>query len=65
MLRTRVTARPLFGAMHNLKTIQKLRLTEIGFGTFIKMPLDGNLPGRLGHFVVDRFDPKKMEITLH
>ncbi|KAJ0468051.1 hypothetical protein HanIR_Chr14g0692141 [Helianthus annuus] len=49
--------------MKCLSIEQKNKLSEIGFGSFV----DNNcsrVPGKLGYYVVDHFQPKSMHLTL-
>nr|GEY08836.1 major facilitator superfamily domain, general substrate transporter [Tanacetum cinerariifolium] len=46
-----------------LKRNQKACLEEIGFGGMVDIKVDG-IPSKLGLYVVDNFDEKKMEIKL-
>ncbi|KVI05140.1 hypothetical protein Ccrd_016529 [Cynara cardunculus var. scolymus] len=62
-LRTRTSPKTLFLAIHSLSTSQRQCVEEMGFGKILDMKVDG-IPSKLGFYVVDRFDEKKMEIRL-
>ncbi|KAD6796121.1 hypothetical protein E3N88_07017 [Mikania micrantha] len=46
-----------------LSTKQKDLIEKLGFGKLLSFQVDG-IPQKLGHFVVDKFDAVKMEISL-
>ncbi|KAJ9553673.1 hypothetical protein OSB04_017718 [Centaurea solstitialis] len=62
-IRTRTSPKTLFLAIHSLSTSQRKCVEEMGFGKLLDMKVDG-IPSKLGYYVVDRFDEKKMEIRL-
>ncbi|GKD21560.1 hypothetical protein Tco_1223263 [Tanacetum coccineum] len=63
-LRTRSSPKALHSTITCLKPDQKRCLIEMGFGSLIGMFLD-EIPTMLGYYVVDNFDPEKMELMLH
>lgn len=62
-IRTRTSPKTLFLAIHSLSTSQRQCVEAMGFGKILDMKVDG-IPSKLGFYVVDRFDEKKMEIRL-
>lgn len=62
-LRTRSSPKPLYLAIATLKPNQQACVAKMGFGNLLDVKLDG-IPSRLGFYVVDKFDPEKMEIKL-
>ncbi|PWA36652.1 hypothetical protein CTI12_AA597780 [Artemisia annua] len=63
-IRTRSSPKALYGTITCLKPDQKKCLIEMGFGSLIGMFAD-EIPTMLGYYVVDKFDPEKMELMLH
>ncbi|KAK9062943.1 hypothetical protein SSX86_020133 [Deinandra increscens subsp. villosa] len=62
-LRTRSAPHQLFKAVTKLKENQRAAVRQMGMGRILKLRVDG-IPGKLGHFVVDKFNPKTLEIDL-
>lgn len=62
-LRTRSSPKALYLAIATLKPNQQACVAKIGFGNFLEFKVDG-IPSRLGFFVVDNFDEKRMVIRL-
>ncbi|GJZ87705.1 hypothetical protein Tco_0659315 [Tanacetum coccineum] len=60
---TRSSPRTFYNSISTLKSNQKACLEHIGFGNFVEFRVDG-IPAKLGLYVVDKFDDKKMEIKL-
>ncbi|GKA62782.1 hypothetical protein Tco_0762301, partial [Tanacetum coccineum] len=52
-----------FNAMSQLSPIQKSCLQHLGFGKLLNFKVN-SIPSKLGFYVVDNFDDKKMEIQL-
>nr|GEX14481.1 hypothetical protein [Tanacetum cinerariifolium] len=63
VLETRSRPRTFYNSISTLKPNQKACLEHIGFGNFVEFKVDG-IPSKLGLYVVDKFDAKKMEIKL-
>lgn len=53
----------LFNALQTLRPVQKACLEQMGFEGLLDMKLDG-IPSKIGFYVVDQFNPEKMEIKL-
>lgn len=53
----------LFNALQTLRPVQKACLEQMGFEGLLDMKLDG-IPSKIGFYVVDQFNPVKMEIKL-
>ncbi|KAK9058114.1 hypothetical protein SSX86_022954 [Deinandra increscens subsp. villosa] len=62
-IRIRTAPKQLCKAIEKLSESQKKAVREMGMGQILKFRMDG-IPARIGHFVVDKFDPEKMEIDL-
>ena len=62
-LRTRSSPKPLCLAIATLKPNQQACVAKMGFGNLLEFKVDG-IPSRLGFYVIDNFDPVKMEIKL-
>ncbi|PWA56114.1 hypothetical protein CTI12_AA428850 [Artemisia annua] len=62
-LRTRSSPKPLYLAIATLKPNQQACIAKMGFGNLLDFKVDG-IPSRLGFYVIDKFDPEKMEIKL-
>lgn len=62
-LQTRSSPKSLYHACSTLRPHQIACLEQIGFGGVVDIKMDG-IPSRLGLYVVDKFDEKKMEIKL-
>ncbi|KAK9050419.1 hypothetical protein SSX86_030611 [Deinandra increscens subsp. villosa] len=62
-LRTRSAPHQLFKTVTKLKENQRAAVRQMGMGRILKLRVDG-IPGKLGHFVVDKFNPKTLEIDL-
>ncbi|KAI3826693.1 hypothetical protein L1987_00745 [Smallanthus sonchifolius] len=52
-----------FLALAGMKKKQRDTVRSMGFGKLLSFKVDG-IPSKLGHYVVDMFDTKKMEINL-
>ncbi|GKB02912.1 hypothetical protein Tco_0831001 [Tanacetum coccineum] len=63
VLETRSSLRTFYNSISTLKPNQKACLEQIGFGNFVEFKVDG-IPSKLGRYVVDKFNDKKMEIKL-
>nr|GEZ77265.1 hypothetical protein [Tanacetum cinerariifolium] len=63
VLETRSSPRTFYNSISTLKPNQKACLEQIGFGYFVEFKVDG-IPSKLGLYVVDKFDAKKMENKL-
>nr|GEZ17425.1 hypothetical protein [Tanacetum cinerariifolium] len=63
VLETRSSPRTFYNSISTLKPNQKACLEQIGFGNFVEFKVDG-IPSKLGLYVVDKFDAKKMEMKL-
>nr|GFB81503.1 major facilitator superfamily domain, general substrate transporter [Tanacetum cinerariifolium] len=63
VLETGFSQRTFYNSISTLKPNQKACLEQIGFGNFVEFKVDG-IPSKLGLYVVDKFDDKKMEIKL-
>nr|GFA53407.1 hypothetical protein [Tanacetum cinerariifolium] len=63
VLETRSSQRTFYNSISTLKPNQKACSEQIGFGNFVEFKVDG-IPSKLGLYVVDKFDAKKMEIKL-
>nr|GFA30982.1 major facilitator superfamily domain, general substrate transporter [Tanacetum cinerariifolium] len=63
MLETRSSPRTFYNSISTLKPNQKACLEHIGFGNFVEFKVD-RIPSKLGLYVVDKFDAKKMEMKL-
>nr|GEW48536.1 hypothetical protein [Tanacetum cinerariifolium] len=60
---TRSIPRTFYNSISTFKPNQKACLEQIGFGNFVEFKVDG-IPSKLGLYVVDKFDAKKIEIKL-
>ncbi|GJU67566.1 hypothetical protein Tco_1253825 [Tanacetum coccineum] len=63
VLETRSSPKTFYNSISTLKPNQKACLEQIGFGNFVEFKVDGIL-SKLGLYVVDKFDAKKMELKL-
>ncbi|GJW90027.1 hypothetical protein Tco_0167580, partial [Tanacetum coccineum] len=63
MFQTRTSPMAFFNAMSQLSPIQKSCLQHLGFGKLLNFKVN-SIPSKLGFYVVDNFDDKKMEIQL-
>lgn len=62
-IRTRTSPNALYQALQSLNNAQKQAVTSMGFGKLLNMKADG-IPSKLGFYVVDNLDTKKMEIRV-
>ncbi|KAL8204395.1 hypothetical protein R6Q57_010018 [Mikania cordata] len=62
-LRNLTSPRPLYIALHHLKTNQNEVVKKMGFGKLLYLDIE-EIPSKLGYFVVDCFDCNKMEMWL-
>ncbi|GKB96871.1 hypothetical protein Tco_0983008 [Tanacetum coccineum] len=63
VLETRSSPKTFYNSISTLKPNQKACLEQIGFGNFVEFKVDG-IPSKLGLYVVDKFDAKKMQLKL-
>nr|GFA83484.1 major facilitator superfamily domain, general substrate transporter [Tanacetum cinerariifolium] len=63
VLETRSSPRTFYNSISTIKPNQKACLEQIGFGNFVEFKVDG-IPSKIGLYVVDKFDAKKMEMKL-
>jgi len=63
VLRLRTSPRQLCLCIKELTKKQRDAVRSLGFGKILSIKVDG-IPSKLGHFVVDRFNPETMEIKL-
>ncbi|PWA63269.1 hypothetical protein CTI12_AA355460 [Artemisia annua] len=63
VFQTRTSPKMLFNALQTLKLVQKACPEQMGFRGLLDMKLDG-IPSKIGFYVVDLFNPERMEITL-
>nr|GEW49003.1 putative reverse transcriptase domain-containing protein [Tanacetum cinerariifolium] len=63
VLETHSSPRTFYNSISTLRPNQKACLEHIGFGNFVEFKVD-RIPSKLGLYVVDKFDAKKMEIKL-
>ncbi|KAL8238041.1 hypothetical protein R6Q59_019122 [Mikania micrantha] len=59
----RCSPKQLVRALKKLSTKQKQKVRKIGFGGILSLQVDG-IPQRLGYFVADKFDERRMKIKL-
>lgn len=62
-LTTRSSPLQLYKCVKGLKEKQRDAVVKMGFGKILQFKIDG-IPGKLAHYVVDNFDPDKMEIKV-
>ncbi|KVI03137.1 hypothetical protein Ccrd_018569 [Cynara cardunculus var. scolymus] len=62
-LRTRTSPRTLYQTIVGLNDAQKIAVKQMGLGALLEMTING-VPTKLGFFVVDNLDVKKMELKL-
>lgn len=62
-IRTRSSPKQLYVALNGLTKEQQMVVEQMGFGKLLTMRLEG-VAGKIGYYVVDNFDEKKMEINL-
>ncbi|KAD0358286.1 hypothetical protein E3N88_44397 [Mikania micrantha] len=62
-IKNRCSPTQLAKVVKTLSTKQKDLIEKLGFGKLLSFQVDG-IPQKLGHFVVDKFDAVKMEISL-
>ncbi|KAK9074975.1 hypothetical protein SSX86_003294 [Deinandra increscens subsp. villosa] len=62
-LRTRSAPTQLYKAVVKLSKKQRESVREMGLGRMLKFRMDG-IPSKIAHFVVDKFNPERMEIDL-
>ncbi|KAD5507737.1 hypothetical protein E3N88_15440 [Mikania micrantha] len=62
-LRLRNPPKPFYSALKCLSILQKKKVIDIGFGSFLEFSCAG-IPAKLGHFVVDKFHAKSMKLKL-
>nr|GEW11364.1 ulp1 protease family, C-terminal catalytic domain-containing protein [Tanacetum cinerariifolium] len=63
VLETHSSPRIFYNSISTLKPNKKACLEHIGFGNFVEFKING-IPSKLGLYVVDKFDAKKMEMKL-
>ncbi|KAL8262708.1 hypothetical protein R6Q59_024057 [Mikania micrantha] len=62
-IKNRCSPTQLTKVVKTLSTKQKDLIAKLGFGKLLSLQVDG-IPQKLGHFVIDKFDAVKMEISL-
>ncbi|KVI05038.1 hypothetical protein Ccrd_016632 [Cynara cardunculus var. scolymus] len=62
-IRTRTSPNALYQALQSLNNAQRQAIISMGFGELLNMKADG-IPSKLGFYVVDNLDTKKMEIKV-
>ncbi|KAL8226548.1 hypothetical protein R6Q57_016380 [Mikania cordata] len=62
-LRLRNPPKPFYSALKCLSILQKKKVIDMGFGSFLEFSCAG-IPAKLGHFVVDKFHAKSMKLKL-
>ncbi|KAL8238013.1 hypothetical protein R6Q59_019094 [Mikania micrantha] len=62
-IKNRCSPTQLAKVVKTLSTKQKDLIEKLGFGKLLSFQVDG-IPQKLGHFVVDKFDAVKIEISL-
>lgn len=62
-LRTRISTNSLINVIRSLNKDQKKAVRELGFGSLLKLSIDG-IPGKLSRYVVNKFNPQDMKIHL-
>ncbi|KAI7737021.1 hypothetical protein M8C21_017953, partial [Ambrosia artemisiifolia] len=62
-IRTRSSPTWLTRCIKILSDEQRLAMKDLGFGRLLNLKMDG-IPAKLGHYVVDNFDPGSLEKTL-
>ena len=60
-IRTRTSPKVLFHLMKKLTFAQRKDLIDMGFGSLYDMAIQ-DIPGKIGLFVVDNFEPSEMKL---
>lgn len=63
-LRTRTSPRVLHDAISGLTDAHEKTVREMGLGVLLEMTLNG-IPSKIGFYVVDALDTKKMHLKVH